>query len=404
MPATRTILHVDMDAFFASVEQRDNPALRSQPVVVGGDPSKRGVVAAASYEARTFGIRSAMPTREAHRRCPHAVFVKGRMAVYSAVSKQVFSIFEDITPLVQPVSVDEAFLDITGALHLWQHDPLRTAEHIRTRIRTELRLTASVGIAPNKFLAKLASDLNKPDGLTLVPRHQPDIETFLAPLPVGRIWGVGQKTEARLHQHHIRTIGDLQHTPLPQLTRWFGDTAARHLHALARGLDDRPVHEPDTEKSHSSEHTFDQDQSDPAVWRACLLRQSEDVGRRLRAAGFWTRCVHVKIRNDRFETITRQQKLPLPTCRDLDLFHTAWSLLETAAPPRPLRLLGVGASHLTDTPILPGARQLDLFAPPEPLRADPAKLDRVLDSLRAKYGKTALRRAALPPANKPPLS
>jgi len=392
MPAEWTILHVDMDAFFASVEQRDNPALRGKPVVVGGSPDKRGVVAAASYEARKFGIRSAMPTREAHRRCPDAVFVKGRMAVYSAVSKQVFSIFEDITPMVQPVSVDEAFLDVTGALHLWQNDPVRIAEHIRERIRNELHLTASVGIAPNKFLAKLASDINKPDGLSLVPRTQPEIEAFLAPLAVGRIWGVGKKTEARLTEHNIRTIGDLQRAPITQLTRWFGNLSARHLHALACGLDDRPVHERDPEKSISSENTFDQDQTDPAVWRACLLEQSEDVGRRLRKAGFWTQCIHIKIRNDRFETITRQQKLPLPTRRDLDIHHTAMALLEQNVPSRPVRLLGVGASHLTDTPSTSGPQQLDLFSEPAPVRPDPAKLDDILDALRAKYGKNALKR------------
>ena len=392
MPAARTILHVDMDAFFASVEQRDNPALLGKPVVVGGSPDKRGVVAAASYEARTFGIRSAMPTREAYRRCPEAIFVKGRMAVYSAVSKQVFSIFEDITPLVQPVSVDEAFLDITGALHLWENDPVRIAEHIRARIRNELRLTASVGIAPNKFLAKLASDLNKPDGLSLVPRTQPEIDAFLAPLAVGRIWGVGKKTEAQLSRHGIHTIDDLQRTPLDQLIQGFGEHSARHLRALSRGLDDRPVHERDTEKSISSEHTFDQDQTDPAVWRACLLEQSEDVGRRLRKGGFWTQCIHIKLRNDRFETITRQQTLALPTRRDLDIHHTALALLQKNAPSRPVRLLGVGASHLTDTPVVPGPQQLDLFSEPAPIAPPSDKLDEVLDALRAKYGKNALNR------------
>jgi DNA polymerase-4 len=392
MAAERTILHVDMDAFFASVEQRDNPALRGKPVVVGGDPTKRGVVAAASYEARKFGIRSAMPTREAHRRCPEAIFVKGRMSVYSAVSKKVFSIFEDITPMVQPVSVDEAFLDITGALHLWKNDPVRIADHIRDRIRRELLLTASVGIAPNKFLAKLASDINKPDGLSIVPRTQPEIEAFLAPLPVGRIWGVGKKTEAQLTQHAIHTIGDLQRTPMNQLIRWFSDGSARHLHALAHGLDDRTVHERDPEKSISGENTFSEDQSDPAVWRACLLEQSEDVGRRLRKGGFWTQCIHIKVRNDRFETITRQQKLPLPTRRDLDIYHTALALLEKNAPARPVRLLGVGASHLTDTPVVPGAQQLDLFSDPAPVAPASAKLDDVLDTLRAKYGKDALKR------------
>ena len=392
MAADRTILHVDMDAFFASVEQRDNPALRGKPVVVGGDPTTRGVVAAASYEARKFGIRSAMPTREAYRRCPDTLFVKGRMSVYNAVSKQVFAIFGDVTPMVQPVSVDEAFLDITGSLHLWQNDPVRIAEHIRGRIRKELHLTASVGIAPNKFLAKLASDLNKPDGLSLVPRTPPEIEAFLAPLPVGRIWGVGKKTDAELARHAIHTIGDLQRAPLEALTSWFGETSARHLHALAHGQDDRTVHEREPEKSLSSENTFGEDQTDPAVWRACLLEQSEDVGRRLRQSGFWTRCIQIKIRNDRFETMTRQQKLPQPTRRDLDIYHTALALLEKNIPARPVRLLGVGALQLTDTPVAFGSRQLDLFNDSPPPVPPSAKLDDVLDTLRAKYGKDALKR------------
>lgn len=388
----RTILHVDMDAFFASVEQRDHPEYRGKPLVVGGDPHKRGVVAAASYEARKFGIRSAMPTREAYRRCPEAIFVHGRMRVYKAVSEKVFAIFHDITPLVQPVSVDEAFLDVTGVLHLWKQDALRIAEHLRERIRGELHLTASVGIAPNKFLAKLASDMNKPDGVTVVPREPTAIAAFLAPLDVGRIWGVGQKTKALLNRIGVNTVADVQNMPAEQLAHTLGEHGARHLKALALGLDERPVHESEPEKSMSSEHTFDVDQSDQAVWKACLLEQSEDVGRRLRAAGVWSGCVHIKVRNDAFHTITRQQTLDVPTRKDLDIYHTALRLLEKAAPDRPLRLLGVGCSHLTDTPVTRAA-QLDLFEPVPETRADPAKLDSVLDQVRRKYGKTAVRRA-----------
>ena len=393
---SRTILHVDMDAFFASVEQRDNPALRGKPVVVGGDPTKRGVVAAASYEARKFGIHSAMPTREAHRRCPEAIFVHGRMHAYKTVSRQVFGIFSDITPHVQPVSVDEAFLDITGALHLWGHDPVCIAEEIRRRIRTQLHLTASVGIAPNKFLAKLASDMHKPDGLTLVPRDPKDIITFLAPLKVGRIWGVGKKSNQKLAQHGILTIGDLQNTPVEVLTEWFGSLSARHLHALSQGIDPRPVHEREPEKSMSSEHTYDQDQTDPAVWRTTLLAQSEEVGHRLRKAGLWSGCVQIKVRDDRFQTLTRQKTLSPPVRADLDLYHHALALLQKLNPQRPLRLLGVGASHLTDSPQASGPVQLDLFsdAPAAP-SANPAKLDGILDELRAKYGKRAVTRGPL---------
>lgn len=401
MPEPRTILHVDMDAFFASVEQRDCPDYRGKPLVVGGDPHSRGVVAAASYEARTYGIRSAMPTREAYRRCPHAIFVHGRMQVYRAVSEKIFRIFEDVTPMVQPLSVDEAFLDVTGALHLWSGNAVAIAEHLRGRIRNELHLTASVGIAPNKFLAKLASDLNKPDGYSVVPRDAEAIRAFLAPMDVGRIWGVGKKTRAVLSGLGIETIRDLQVADTARLHRELGQSAADHLRALAFGLDERPVHEADAEKSISSEETFDEDQTDPARWRSTLLLQAETVGRRLRAAGFWAGCVQVKIRNDRFQTITRQQTLTQPTQRDLDLFHVAWRLLEKAAPERPLRLLGLGASHLTDTPVVRGL-QLDLFDATPAAPPPSATLDRVVDQLRAKYGKQALRRGETLP--RPPTS
>ncbi|MEX2606399.1 MAG: DNA polymerase IV [Kiritimatiellia bacterium] len=400
MASNRSILHVDMDAFFASVEQRDFPELRGKPVLVGGDPTKRGVVAAASYEARKFGIHSAMPTREAYRRCPDAVFVRGRMQIYKAVSRQVFAIFEDVTPMVQPLSVDEAFLDVTGALHFWENDPLRIAEDIRARIQKEVQLTASVGIASNKFLAKLASDMNKPDGVTVVPRGAEAIRDFLAPLPVGRIWGVGKKTGETLARHGIHTIRDLQNADPRQLTSWFGEHSAQHLKALSLGLDDRPVHDREPEKSMSSEHTFGEDQTDPVIWHRILLEQSEEVGRRLRKAGLWSGCIQLKVRNDKFQTRTRQRTLPVPTRRDLEIYHAALTLLEKAAPDRPVRLLGVGASHLTDTPVVPEPMQLDLFGEhPSATTSDPAVLDRVVDQLRARYGKTAVQRAAL--ARKP---
>jgi len=395
MSGPRTILHADMDAFFASVEQRDFPELRGKPVIVGGDPDKRGVVCAASYEARKFGVRSAMPLREAKRRCPEGLFVPVRGAAYKQASRQVFRIFEDYTPLIQGVSVDEAFLDISGVLHLWQDDPQRLAEHLRARIRRETGLTASAGIAPNKFLAKLASDMRKPDGMTLVPRDPAAITAFLAPLDVGRVWGVGDKTRELLHKHAIRTIGELQQTPIARLRALVGESHALHLHALSFGLDERPVHEPDAEKSISAEHTYDQDQADPAQWRKTLLDLSETVGRRLRAGGYWATRVQLKIRNPRFETFTRVRKIDPPTQRDLDLHRHAMALLEDFAPLWPVRLFGVGAAEITDTPRSAGPAQLDLFAPPPP-PPKTAKLDQVVDQLRAKYGKTALKRGWAP--------
>jgi DNA polymerase-4 len=386
----RTILHVDMDAFFASVEQRDFPELRGKPVIIGGDPTKRGVVSAASYEARKFGVRSAMPTREAARRCPQGIFRPVRGAAIRQASAQVFAIFADCTPLVQSVSVDEAFLDVSGALHLWKNDPVLLARHIKDRIRKEVGITGSVGIAPNKFLAKLASDLQKPDGLTVVPRDAGAIARFLAPLDVGRVWGVGERSKEALAKRNVHTIGDLQRTPPADLAAWMGEHTARHLLALAFGLDERPVHEPNEEKSVSGEHTYDTDQNDPAVWRQTLLELSEKVGRRLRKAGLWAATVQLKLRYDTFETHTRQMKLSPMSQGDVAIFRAAMKLLEKDPPQRPVRLLGVGACQVTDTPKLPAA-QLDLFEPPAKPAAE-AKLDRVVDRLREKYGRDALKR------------
>lgn len=385
----RTILHVDMDAFFASVESRDFPELKGKPLVIGGAADQRGVVSAASYEAREYGIHSAMPLREAYRRCPHAVFRPGRMQAYRQASRRIFIIFEHYTPLVQPLSVDEAFLDVTGALHLWRGDPVRMGEALRRDIRDTCMLTASVGIAPNKFLAKLASDMDKPDGLTLVPFDPEEIRAFLAPLPVGRIWGVGKKTEAGLHRRGFHTVGDLQRAGAGRLAALFGESSGRHLHALANGLDERPVRERDPEKSISAEHTYDVNQTDPKVLRQTLLELTEKVGRRLRAAGFWASCVQIKIRSHRFQTFTRQRQLQIATRRDADILGTALDLYETFNPPWPVRLLGVGVTHLSESPTLPN-QQLDLFAEPEKPKSD--KLDAAIDRIREKYGRAALKR------------
>lgn len=385
----RTILHVDMDAFFASVEQRDFPDLKGKPVVVGGASDQRGVVSAASYEARKFGIHSAMPLREAYRRCPHAVFQPGRMEAYRQASRAIFRIFEDVTPLLQPLSVDEAFLDVTGALHLWNHDPVAIGEGIRRRIREECGLTASVGIAPNKFLAKLASDMDKPDGLTVVPFEEEAVREFLAPLDVGRLWGVGKKSEASLHRRGLHVVKDIQQAGEERLVSWLGESSGRHLFALSMGRDERPVHDREREKSISAEHTFDENQTDPAVWHQTLLRLSEKVGRRLRAAGYWTSCVHIKIRSHRFQTYTRQRVLRPASKRDRDIFHTAVTLFETFDPQWPIRLLGVGVGQLSETPPTPD-QQLDLFAEPE--GPESTRLDEAVDTLREKYGRDALKR------------
>jgi DNA polymerase-4 len=389
MSDSRTILHVDMDAFFASVEQRDYPELKGKPVVVGGSADQRGVVSAASYEARVFGIRSAMPLREAKRRCPEAIFRPVRMSAYKQASRAVFAIFDQYTPWVQPLSVDEAFLDVTGVLHLWHQDPVLLAEAIRKQIRQECQLTASVGIAANKFLAKLASDMDKPDGLTRVPFETDAIRRFLAPLPVGRLWGVGKKSEAALALHGFQKVEDLQAAGREKLIQLLGESSGAHLFALAMGEDERPVEDREVEKSISAEHTYSENQSDPKVLHQTLLELSEKVGRRLRAADLWACCVQIKIRSERFETFTRQRMLQQPIRRDLDILHTAHDLLLAFDPTWPVRLLGVGVSHLQESGPQPEA-QLDLFA--EPKCPESTRLDETVDQLRARYGRDALKR------------
>jgi DNA polymerase-4 len=389
MERVRTILHVDMDAFFASVEQRDFPELKGKPVVVGGASDQRGVVSAASYEARKFGIHSAMPLREAHRRCPHAVFQPGRRQAYREASKQIFQIFETVTPMVQGLSVDEAFLDVTGSLHLWGGDAVRLGEAVRAKIKAECNLTASVGIAPNKFLAKLASDMDKPDGLTRVPFDPDEIVAFLAPLKVGRIWGVGKKSEVSLHRRGLHEVRDLQQAGEQRLMEWFGESYGRHLYALAMGQDTRPVHDREAEKSISAENTYSENQTDPNIWHQTILTLTEKVGRRLRDADLWASCVQIKIRSESFKTYTRQCQLPMATRRDRDILAAAVDMFETFDPQWPVRLLGVGVTHLTDHPVSQ-QQQLDLFTEPEKPKS--TRLDDTVDAIREKYGKEALKR------------
>ncbi|MBQ6103728.1 MAG: DNA polymerase IV, partial [Kiritimatiellae bacterium] len=320
------ILHVDMDAFFASVEQRDRPELRGKPVIVGAGPHVRGVVSTCSYEARKFGVHSAMPSREAFRLCPQGVFVPPDMDRYMEASAKVFAIFDRYTPLVQGLSCDEAFLDVSGASLLFG-DPVEIARRIRADIASELSLTASVGVAPNKFLAKLASDLHKPDGLTIVPTDPEDIRAFLAPLPATRIFGVGKVLGETLRAHGVKTIGDIQKTHPSALARWCGPTAAEALHELAFGRDGRTVETEREEKSISREHTFSVDEKDPAAVRALLLDLASDVARQVRAAGKFAATAHLKLRTDDFRTVTRQRPFDRPACDDFAYRDAASALL-----------------------------------------------------------------------------
>ena len=383
MRRERAIAHVDMDAFYASIEQRDRPALAGRPVIVGADPRGRGVVSAASYEARVYGVRSAMPIGRAARLCPHAAFLPVDMAKYREVSLQIMAILAGFSPLVEPVSVDEAFVDLTGTERLFG-SPEAAVRRIKVRIREETRLTASAGLAPNKFLAKVASDLEKPDGLVVVA---PGGEArFLAPLPVERIWGVGRVMARALRELGVTTVAELQRVPRAVLVRRFG----RHgeaLHALAFGRDDRPVEPFEDPKSMGAEETFAADCRDPERLRTTLRAQAERVAAELRAGGFAAGRVTLKLRLAPFETRTRSLTGE-PTQDALELYRRAAALLERERVARPVRLIGLSASRLGPA----GRGQLDLLDPAA-LRRE--RLGRVVDRLTARFGQGTVIPASL---------
>jgi DNA polymerase-4 len=387
----RYIVHVDMDAFFAAIEQLDRPELRGKPVLVGGDPHGRGVVSTASYEARPFGCHSAMPMAQAVRLCPQAVVVHPRMERYVEISRQVFEILEQFTPLVEPLSIDEAFLDVTGSERLLG-PPEQLARELKRRIHAETKLTASVGVAPNKFLAKLASDLQKPDGLVVVPAD--GIQEFLDPLPIERLWGVGKATLKRFEELRVRTFGDARRLGEGELRREFGEVG-EHFYHLVRGEDDRPV-VPDREaKSISHEQTFATDVTDPDYLRSMLLQQTEDVARRLRRHNLLARTVFIKIRRYDFQTITRRTTLETPTDQTAVLWQAAAELFEewirAGAPP--VRLIGMGVAQFFNEQ----GQQLQLFDQATAKRR--RSLDRTLDRIRERYGRDAISRGQ-PPRNK----
>jgi DNA polymerase-4 len=375
-----------MDAFYASIEQRDRPELRGQPVIVGG-LAGRGVVCAASYEARPFGVRSAMPIATAERLCPHAVFLPVRMRHYAEIGRQIRSILLSFTPLVEPLSLDEAFLDVRGCDGLFG-PATQMARTIKERIFGETALIASVGVAPNKFLAKLASDHGKPNGLVSVPHEQ--VRQFLEPLPVGRIWGIGTKTEQRLHALGIRTIGQLAALPEQVLADHFGKPG-RHIWHLAHGEDVRDV-VPDREaKSISTESTFAEDIGDRATLRDWLLDQVEQVAARLRQVGIQAGTIQLKLRSSDFRTRVRSVSLRDATDSTQSLWQEAQSLLERSltAEILPLRLLGFGVTNLARE----GAIQGDLFEHAE--RTRQGALDQTIDQIRRQLGSTAIQRGSL---------
>ncbi len=377
------ILHVDMDAFFVSVELLKRPDLRGKPVLVGGTAG-RGVVAAASYEARRFGVNSAMPMSIALQRCPNAVVLRGDYASYSKYSKQVMAIFEQITPLVEPLSIDEAFLDVSGARRL-HGSPAEIAWTIRERVRAETGLSCSIGVAATKYVAKVASSRAKPDGMLVVPAAQ-TIE-FLHPLPVSALWGVGRVTEESLTRVGLRTIGDVAAMPYDALERSVGPALAARLSRLADGIDPRDVHTTRSEKSIGHENTFGHDLVDPVEIRRELLRLSNNVAVRLRKAGLVGRTVTLKLRYGDFRTVTRSRTLGEPTDVARRIYDEASdALAELVGDGERVRLIGVRAEHLR-----PSGTGAMLWDPDEEWR----DAERTIDEVTAKFGKGAVRPATL---------
>ncbi|MEP7157869.1 MAG: DNA polymerase IV [Chloroflexota bacterium] len=384
MAGARTILHVDLDAFFAAVEQRDNPQLRGKPVVVGGGgPNDRGVVSTASYEARVFGVRSAMPLRTAGALCPHAIFVPVNGRKYSEASKQVMAILGRFTPLVEQLSIDEAFLDVTGTEALYGSGE-DVARKIKQAVSGELELTISVGVASNRLVAKIASDLEKPDGLVVVPDGTE--REFLAPLAIERLWGVGASTRRALADYNVATIGDLAALPQDVLVRRFGKHGG-DLALRAQGVGETVVGGHEAARSVSQETTFDTDTGDWEVLEQTLLALSEGVARRLRDDHIRCWTVAVKIRDHDFVTITRQRTLPEPTDSTDVIWRTAVALTRREVKGKVMRLLGVAASGLTDE------HQMALLFEPEEDRRH--KAEAAADEVRQRFGSRAIKRARL---------
>lgn len=384
----RIIFHVDMDAFFAAIEELDNPAYRGKPIVVGADPDGgrgRGVASTCNYAARKYGIHSAMPISIAYRRCPHAIFLPGRFERYHAVSKQIMDIFGQYTPVVQAISIDEAFLDFTGTMRLYG-TPEDAGYKLKNRIKQVTGLTASVGIAPNKFIAKIGSDLNKPDGMTIC--FPGDELAFLHPLEIERLWGVGKKTAEKLRLLGLKKIGDIAALPRQKLIDGFGKWGL-HLWQLSHGIDNRSVEEGSTRKSISEETTFMQDVADDAEVEHALYKIADRVSRSMRRKSLKGRCITLKLRFENFETFSRSQTLS-DFINDADTLH-AIAIAKFRQFPRQhrrIRLVGIGVSRLNTI----GGEQLNLFGDSTPPRNE--KLEKILLEVKEKFGEKAATRAS----------
>jgi DNA polymerase-4 len=382
----RIILHMDMDAFFAAVEQRDHPEYRGKPVIVGADPKGgkgRGVVSTCSYEARKFGVHSAMPISQAYKLCPHGIYVWPNGRLYQQVSKEIFNLLYGFTDAIEPLSIDEAFLDVTGSIKLFGDGP-EIAAKIKKRIKDEIKLTASIGVAPNKYLAKMASDLEKPDGLVVV--HPDKIDEFLAPLDISRLWGAGIKTQATLKKMGIHTIGDLFKYPRDILEKKMGKLGD-HFYNLAHGIDPRHVEIDEIVKSISNEHTFAHDINDVNILYKTILQLSEKVGYRLRKKGLQGRTIHLKLRYENFSTITRNKTLASAIDSTQVLFSVIKELFDNNYQQgRKVRLLGVGISGFKNEE----GDQLSLF---DNQIKKHDRLDQLQDALTNRFGKHIISRA-----------
>lgn len=381
----KIIFHIDMDAFFASIEQRDSPEFKGKPVIVGALPGNRGVVSAASYEARKYGIHSSMPISQAYSRCPHGIYLRPRMRVYAKVSKEVMAILNSFSPQIEQISIDEAFMNMSGTQKLWG-PPKKAAKIFTKQIHNTLQLTASIGIAPNKFLAKLASDMNKPNGITEVPFNPEEIVLWLAPLSVSKIWGVGKKTQQALAALGIRSISELQKNPLKELESRFGKQGTS-LYNLCRGIDLRDIEGHEKAKSISREHTFNNDSYDAEEWYGTLLSLSGDVAIKSRKASRKGKTVVLTYRTPDFKRYTRHLTLVQPTNLSKHIYESACILLKKEIPRlKSLRLIGVGITNF-DTAI-----QTDLFENGKKTKAWNAS-EEAMDIISNRYGKDAILRA-----------
>ena len=381
------ILHIDMDAFYASVEKLDDPRLKHKCVIVGGT-SNRGVVSAACYEARRFGVHSAMPVYQAKQKCPHGVFVPPRMGRYKEVSKKVMALLKEFSPLVEPVSIDEAYMDITGCQRLFG-EPQDIAREIKRRIHESVQLTCSIGVAPHKFLAKIASDLEKPDGLTLIMPEQ--VPRFIESLAIKKVPGVGKKMVRQLEVLGIRTLGDVQRLPERALLKHLGKFG-RRLRALSAGSDASPVTPHTPHKSISSERTLAADTRDVKLLKRYLLSQSAEVARQLRQAGVRAKTIVIKIKNADFKTVTRRTTIAVPTQSSETIYKHAAQLLDDFKITQKIRLIGVGTTGFST---VTASVQMGLFDQKEKPNDNWEKVDKALDSISQKFGKDVIGRASI---------